>query len=271
MTGKHSSGGAAKPRRPNASWWASIATVMAAVTALGAWWFPRSSDGPPASGFSTRPDGPLSVAMIHGGQAPDCPTLFFLPQDVDEVRSALPRDEGNDTYLDSVEAWVTSAGGWRATNHIQFSVEGNLARATILTGIRINLVSRKPLTSRTELAFGECGGAEEVRYFSVDFTPTPPRLRALPSDRMNEDGTLVPVEPVEFPFTVSETDPEIFDLMVEPGPVCDCQWTATLFYTQAGKSYTTTIDDGGTPFHAVPTDHVPTYSVYDGALQRVDG
>lgn len=274
MTDNHSSGGSPRTRRFNASWWASIATVVAALITLGAWWFPRSSDGPPAGGggFSTRSEGPLSVAMIHGGQAPDCPTLFFLPQGIDEVGAAVPRDDGDsgDTYLDSVEGWVTSVGGWRATNHIQFSVEGNLARATILTGIRINLVSRKPLTSRTELAFGECGGVEEVRYFSVDFTPTRPRLRALPSDRMNEDGTLVPVEPVEFPFTVSETDPEIFDLMVEPGPVCDCQWTATLRYTQSGRSYATTIDDGGKPFHAVPTDEVPAYSIYDGTLQRVE-
>ncbi|HEX6353085.1 hypothetical protein [Actinophytocola sp.] len=221
-------------------------------------------------------EGPLSVAVLAGWDDTECPTRFFLPQDVDELGSDIPLpdeyafDEAYEAYMNSFSAWVTSAGGWQAKNSVRFSVEGNLSRATILTGIRVNLVSRAALTSRTVVSIGQCGAPAPPRYFSVDLAPTPPRVRALPGEEMDDEGNFVPVDAVDFPFTVSETDPEIFDLKVEPGPVCDCQWTATLSYVQAGRSYTTTIDDGGKPFHAVPTDDVPEYTVINGYLERVE-
>jgi hypothetical protein len=185
-------------------------------------------------------------------------------------KDSLSSDESYKHYIDTLDTWVRSAGGWRGTNAIQFSVEGNSTRATILTGLRINLVSRTSLTSRTVLSLGECGAPAPPRHFSVDFATTPPRVQALPGENLDANGDSVPVAAVSFPFTVSETNPEIFDLKVEPGPVCDCQWTATLSYTQAGTSYTTVINDvEGEPFHAVPTDHVPEYTLINGYLERV--
>ena len=83
---------------------------------------------------------------------------------------------------------------------------------------------------------------------------------------MDSDGNELDTNPVTFPFTVSDSDPEIFTLTVGPGPTCDCEWTANLAYTQDGKSYTALIDDHGKPFHAVPTDHLPTYSLVNGYL-----
>jgi hypothetical protein len=169
-----------------------------------------------------------------------------------------------------LDTWVTLAGGWRKTNWIEFSVEGSSSRATILTGLRVNLVSRTPLTSKTVLYPPPgCGGAFVPRPFAVDFNTTPPRVRALPGMTRDEQrGIWVETKPASFPFTVSETDPEIFDLYVDPGPECDCLWTATLSYTQAGQSYTTLIDDNGKPFHGVPTDHVPAYWFDNGTLKR---
>jgi len=273
-----------------------VATLLATLIALAAWWFPQSPDSPPpaagngssapssASPSSSAPsspapsDGSLSVTVVKrlGGQT-ECPVRFYLPHGIDAIKSAVPlppedfysSDESYNGYIDTLDAWVASVGGWRATNSIEFSVEGNLTRATILTGIRINLVSRTSLTSKTLLSVDGCGAPAPPRHFSVDFATTPPRVRALPGESLDADGNPVPVEAVNFPFTVSETDPEIFDLRVEPGPVCDCQWTATLSYTQAGRSYTTIVDDGGKPFHAVPTDHVPEYTLINGYLQRV--
>jgi hypothetical protein len=271
------------PARPVKSRWHSapswtgiggVATLLATVIALVAWLFPLSEDSPPtaAGGSSLTPSSaisssppssnePLSVTVVQQG---GCRDYFYLPQDIDEIRSAIPSDdaygEDYDGYINTLDAWVKSVGGWRVTNSIEFVVEGNSTRVTILTGIRINLVSRTSLTSKTVLSSDPCGGPASPRHFSVDLATTPPRVQALPETDMDADGNSVVVkEAVSFPFTVSETDPEIFNLEIESGPVCDCQWTATLLYTQAGQSYATVIDDGGKPFHAVPTDHLPDF------------
>jgi hypothetical protein len=90
----------------------------------------------------------------------------------------------------------------------------------------------------------------------------------LPGATENADGNTVKTKPVGFPFTISETEPEVFHLTVGPGPQCECLWTAALSYTVGGKSYTALIDDHGKPFHGVPTDHVLTYSLING---RLDG
>jgi hypothetical protein len=199
--------------------------------------------------------------LVHQGE---CPDRFYLPQRLDEIRSAIPPPpedfySNEDTYygyIGTLGTWTSSVGGWRETNAIQFSVEGNSARATILTGIRVNLVSRASLTSKTVLAVGECGGSVIPRRFSADLTATPPRVRALPGESLDADGNSVLEAAVSFPFTVSETDPEVFDLEIEPGPACNCEWTATLSYTQAGRSYTAVIDDNGEPFHSVPVSRI---------------
>lgn len=272
----------AKSRWYSASWWTGVGGVAALVATLigfAAWWFPQSPDSsPPAAGggssVSSSSDGPLSVTVLKRGGEADCPLRFYLPQDIDAIKEAVPLppdDYSDESYINTLEAWVESVGGWRATNSIEFSVEGNSVRATILTDIRINLVSRTSLMSKTLLSLGECGAPAPPRHFSVDFAATPPRVRALPGEDLDAEGNPVPVEAVNFPFTVSETDPEIFDLrVVEPGPVCDCQWTATLSYTRAGRSYVVTIADiDGKPFHAVPADHVPEYTLINGYLERV--
>lgn len=160
-----------------------------------------------------------------------------------------PSDTAVENYLRALNAWVTSVQGWPETDWIEFSVEGNSSRASILTDLQVNLISRTPLTDKTEVSMKVCQSSPgSVRHFKADLNTTPPRVRAVP----DTTNTTSKTKPVTFPFTVSETDPEIFDLAVGSGPECDCQWTATLSYTQAGRSYTALIDDDGKPFHAVP-------------------
>jgi hypothetical protein len=213
--------------------------------------------------------------VLRGGSAGCADPRFYLPQDLGQIRSAGPMppadfrnsDAVYNSYVRTLAAWVTSSGGWPATNSIRFSVENSTHQATILTGMRVNLISRAPLASRTVLSLSECGGAVSPRPFSVDFGAAPPRLRPLPGETTGPTGNAVATRPVDFPFTVSDTDPEIFDLDVADGPVCDCLWTVTLSYIQVGRSYLVQIDDHGMPFHAVPTDEVPAYTLINGILE----
>jgi hypothetical protein len=299
--------GPPQPRRSSGSgwhsagWWAGaggLATVLAALVAIAAWWFPRSPNEPAApasptasapiatsgitsttaSTSSTQEPPPLAVSLLEHGGSCGFAQVFYLPQDVDEVSAQMPQpppdfeysDVNYEAYLDTLDAWVRKVGGWPATNAIRISVEGGSGRATILTGLRVNLVRRNELPSKTVITFAECGGGLLPPHpFSIDFNATPPSIQALPGETENADGTTSPAKAVDFPFKVSETDPEVFDLDVEAGPVCDCLWTVTLSYTQGGKSYTVVIDDNGEPFHAVPADNVATYHLVDGVLEPV--
>ncbi len=283
------------PRAPpgsrwhSAPWWAGIgglATLLATVIAIVTWWFPRGQDSSaPAptgsaggTGSPSAFDGPLPVTVLAGGSSPGCeaPGRYYVPLSIDEIKSVMPMPppdfhtaNNGQTYVDYVgalEAWVTSANGWPETDWIRFSVEGNSSRVSILTGLRVNLISRAQLASKTVLSLEECGGIGVPRPFIADFSTTPPRIQALPGTTEDADGNTVKTKPATFPLTVSDTDPEIFELTVGPGPECDCLWTATLSYTQGGESYTALIDDHGKPFHGVPTDHLPTYSLVNGTL-----
>jgi hypothetical protein len=293
--------GPPQPRRSSGSgwhsagWWAGaggLATVLATLVAIGAWWFPRSPNEPAApaeptasapittSGItsttaSTQEPPPLAVSVAAGSSACRLPE-FYLPQDVDEVNAQMPRpppdflnaEVSNRAYLDTLDAWVRKVGGWPVANSLGISIEGGSRRATILTGLRVNLIRHNDLTSKTVVSFaGSCGGDLLPHPFSIDFNATPPSIHALPGETENPDGSTSPVKAVDFPFKVSETDPELFDLDIEAGPVCDCLWTVTLSYTQGGKSYTVVIDDNGEPFHAVPAGDVATYHLVDGVLE----
>lgn len=134
-------------------------------------------------------------------------------------------------------------------------------------GTWVNLVSRQQLISKTVLSLEECGGVEPPHPFTADFGGATPRVQPEPGVTEGPDGNMGVTEPIDFPFTVSETDPEIFRLTVAPGPQCDCRWTASLSFAQCGTSYTALIDDDGIPFHGVPADQLPTYSLVNGYLE----
>jgi hypothetical protein len=267
----------------SASWWAGVggvATVLAAVLALLAWWFPRSAGAPPTSAAaSSAPRGPLPLTLLSSASTDDCggPGRFYLPHSVGDVPGDIPEvpgptaDEAEfDAYAENLSSWTAANGGFTRTNWIEFSVEGNSSRASILTALRVNIVSRSPLTSKTIITIEECGGLAPPRPFEADFTAHPPRVRSLPGETEDADGNVIGTPPANFPFTVSDSDPEIFTLAVGPGPACDCAWTANIDYTQDGKSYTAPIDDHGQPFHAVPTDDLPAYRPMSGRNQDSD-
>ncbi len=271
VPGDQRSSPAPHSRWHSAPWWAGIgglATVFATFIGMAAWWFPRAPDSP-------SPNGPLFVTVLNQGGLDNCgDSEFYVAKSFDEIKSVMPmpppdlyREEA--AYERRLQTWVTSVGGWKKTNWIEFSVEGGSSRVSILTGLRVNLVSRTHLTSKTVLSLnGGCGGVAPPRPFVADFNTTPPRVEAVSGKTEDAAGNLVDAKPVTFPFKVSATDPEIFNFSVGPGPECNCLWTVTLFYTQAGRSYRKLIDDNGQPFHGVPTDHVPEYNLWCVAAHR---
>jgi hypothetical protein len=60
-----------------------------------------------------------------------------------------------------------------------------------------------------------------------------PRLTARPGRDVDDTIT----EPVkDFPFKVSDSDPEYFEFDIAPGPACLCSWKIALDWTSRGRS-----------------------------------
>ncbi|MFE0379181.1 hypothetical protein ACFW1M_27195 [Streptomyces inhibens] len=82
----------------------------------------------------------------------------------------------------------------------------------------------------------------ETRGFTTDLDADHPVLRPL-------DGP-------DFPFTVTSSDPELFE--VHPAASAfEIEWHLELEWSSAGRHGTLTVDDGGRPFHFVPRPRAP--------------
>ena len=100
-------------------------------------------------------------------------------------------------------------------------------------------------------------GAVAVRTFFVNLDRTPPSLMYSSGDEP------APGErPVEFPYQVSATEPEVF-LIIGEVTRSDVTWVAELSWVSGGRRGVTVIDDDGTPFrtaarsNATPYDFTP--------------
>ncbi|MEV6347665.1 hypothetical protein [Actinoplanes sp. NPDC051851] len=249
----------------------AVMAALVAVVVIATRRTPSTGAPPPAE---TPLSAPIMTRVANRGFDIDCPaSIYYFPGTAHALRSALPRSLTPDDAINhspDFATWVAQAGGWRAVNWVQFTVQNNSANAAILTGLSIDVTNRHPLTSRTRIAdISDCGSAMLPRAFTVDFGAHPPRVTAMRGE--DEYGTSLPA--TKFPFKVSATDPEVFDLCIAEGPAEDIEWTATLEYTQDGVGRQAVISDDGRPFHSVPQDDRPDPPAYllrdGGGLRRV--
>jgi hypothetical protein len=232
----------------------------------------------PLSGVNASAvDGPASTTrsivtrVVDRGETLECSSQeYYFPVDGATLEMTLPKTMTHDDaykYTPRFAQWVTNQNGWRQTNWLRFTVQNKLESAVVLTGLSINIVGEESLTSKAKIVGDDgCGAPAVPRTFGVDFAKRPPKLDAIAG--RDENGKTIPA--IKFPFKVSSTDPEVFDLTVTAGPEADIRWTASLAYTQDGRGYEATIDDGGRPFHSVPKGAVTSYGLHeDGVLTKV--
>jgi hypothetical protein len=92
-----------------------------------------------------------------------------------------------------------------------------------------------------------CGGGIAARRYVVDLDKSNPHFEAVEEPRPGEKVT----KPVDFPYRVSSSDPEVFILEgAAKGEIIE--WKATLSWTSGGNEGATEISDGGKPFVSFP-------------------
>ncbi|MEU0481797.1 hypothetical protein ABZ260_21745 [Streptosporangium sp. NPDC006013] len=138
------------------------------------------------------------------------------------------------------------------------TLQGSSGAAVVLHAFRIEMVQRAEPTGVAITKVIQCGGITP-RNFTVDLDKPAPRPIPLPGT--DEDGN--EKDPVRFPFSVSDSDAEIFHIFGATRD-CDCRWRILVDWSSQGRKGTATIDDNGLPFRTVGIKGLPGYEVADG-------
>jgi hypothetical protein len=244
---------------------AAGAVLVAVVSGIATAWVGRIPFvNPPAEAtvapISTVASGarlPFTVASEISRA--DCETDLFTakpPRDIDFSKPLRkpPELAGSDApYGWGWKVFPAADGAPNASPaSVYVTVQGTTTTAVVLRSIDIRVVQRRIAPAGTIL-HNDCGGNITYRWLAVDLDKNPPHVNAVLDKSMVD--VLPPAspknrEPIRFPYTVSSTDPEVFEIRATTVN-CDCDWIAEMSWTSGGDSGVVTIRDGGKPFRTV--------------------
>ncbi len=237
-------------RNPTLRNWISGVTSAVVVTVVSgavlAWLNVEGEPDEPQPSPSAPADGPpFAVDVLFRGT-----TCYPYLVDADPAELVSPHtDDGRPKYTpptdDEVVAWMHQTGAVTSHGRVLVTVLGGSGKAVVLQDLAIEVVERGPARDVPQVYHIEdgCGEGEQPRLFAAELDTARPVLQPIPGRDLA--GKVIPA--VAFPFTVSETDPEIFEITADPGD-CDCSWRLRLRWVAGGRSGTLVIDDHGKPF-----------------------
>jgi hypothetical protein len=205
---------------------------------------------------------PLTVTVEHRSNG-SCNPGWVIPLPPEQLGEAPPVEAPGDPR----SRWAADLGAVNAQSTIaEVTVQGTSERAIILTGITIDIVSRRAPVSGTHVAEA-CGDAFFARYFDVNLDADPPTVGPSVDQRVEVflEGTEEP-DTIDFPYTVDAGDPELFSLLARTGS-CDCEWTATLHWRDGDSEGETAITEDGQPFRVTAATGPMYANYYGGRLE----
>ncbi|THA29901.1 XRE family transcriptional regulator [Streptomyces sp. A1277] len=155
----------------------------------------------------------------------------------------------------STRGWARSLGGVDGGSmKLELTVQGTSQQAVVLTGLHVRVLSRRAPLQRPAFSMGEgCGSGIEPQSFDIDLDNSRPALTPVAGKQGDET---VPAK--DFPFQVSSSDVEVFDLDAHVEGH-DVSWYLELEWSSGGRKGTLRIDDGGTPFRTSSIAGRPEY------------
>jgi hypothetical protein len=241
---KVKAGAAATGQRTAAILGAVVAGTLTAV--LTAWVVPllRPDD-------SSSDSAPLNVAVDKWLDR--CTTNWFVPRPPDEIdfsaqpATTLPYDDPDAFEWPGLP--VAAGGSSASPTEVIATVQGRTGTRVVLTDIDVRVHERRPAPAGTVLDKA-CGDPGAFRWLQADLDSDPPVVSPVVDEDAAEPGERV--EPIEFPYIVSSTQPETFIIEAETDG-CDCTWTARLVWQSEGRTGVVVIDDDGRPFRTIST------------------
>ncbi|MFF5338631.1 helix-turn-helix domain-containing protein [Streptomyces sp. NPDC013181] len=212
---------------------------------------PSVRSSPPASPTAARtesaPGGPPTVTISSYNWEEPCGQFYLLGQD--------PATVPPPPQPTSTRGWARALGGVDGgAMKLELTVQGPSAQAVVLTGLHVRVLSRRAPVRQAAYSMGDgCGSGIEPQSFEADLDDSRPVLKPVAGKQGDE---VVPAK--DFPFRVSSSDVEVFDLDVHVEGH-DVSWYLELEWSSGGRTGTVRVDEGGKPFRTSSIAGRPEY------------
>jgi len=167
------------------------------------------------------------------------------------------------------ETWARKLGAVASsTDVLSMTLQGKATAAVVLERLVVHVVARRPPITAGAAYFVDtgCGGGVSPRLFEVDLDTDP----SVAVPREGVDDAQNPIPAMSFPFKISSTDPEVFQVYAY-AMRCDCSWYLDLAWTYDGRTSMIKIDDNGQPFRTAGVDRLSQFSYQNGRWIRMQG
>ncbi len=209
----------------------------------------------PSSSASASPTGSASAGSgtsAGGGQNSAGPTgdsdavpltvdvrpyVYDSPCSQHFLVDSEPEHVGPPAGEQDAQRWSKAYGAISSNEQrVALTVQGTGEETVVLKALHIRVISKGAPPGWNEYAMGSgCGGDVQTRSFDADLDKGSPSLTVANGQR-------------DFPYSVSESDPEVYYVTVHT-TAYDVRWDLALDWSSGSRSGTVRIDNGGTPFH----------------------
>ncbi|MDK0520197.1 helix-turn-helix transcriptional regulator [Streptomyces sp. ML-6] len=208
-------------------------------------------------GGGGKADGgvPLTATISSYNWDDPCDQFYVLDQEPDDVPPPPPSQERR--------SWARALGGVDGGRmKLEITVQGKSGQAVVLNGMHVRTLSRKAPLPWSAYSMGEgCGSGVTPQTFDIDLDDNRPTLTPVAGHRGDEQ-----VPPKDFPFRVSSSDVEVFDLDAHVEGH-DVSWYLELEWSSGGRQGTLRIDDHGKPFRTSSIKTRPMYIYWHDTAQ----
>ncbi|MFC9831100.1 helix-turn-helix domain-containing protein [Streptomyces albogriseolus] len=194
------------------------------------------------SGEGQKSGVPVTVrAEPYAWESP-CSQRYLADKPASEMKPP-PLEEG-------AAAWVAAHGAVSSgQQYLRLTVQGTGPETVVVDGLTVRVAGKRAPLAWNDYAMAYpgvgCGGGVQTRAFAVSLDSARPSLTPEPG---NED----------FPFKVSESDPEVYYLTASVSAY-DVDWYLELKWSSGDRSGTLTVDDEGRPFRTSGNKGRPAY------------
>ncbi|MFD9207101.1 helix-turn-helix domain-containing protein [Streptomyces sioyaensis] len=199
----------------------------------------EAGDRAPDSGTADRSGLPVSVDVRPYIWEDPCSQRYLVDRDPGEMPPP-PAEQ-------HARGWISALGAVSADSQlVQVSVQGAGDETVVLHALRVRVVgsSAPPAWNAYSMGVG-CGGGITPKVFGVSLDAAQPRIAPQGGQR-------------DFPYKVSERDPEVFKVIARAGS-SDVRWYLELEWSSGNRHGTLRIDDNGEPFHTSGMAGRPQY------------
>ncbi|MFH8476855.1 transcriptional regulator [Streptomyces sp. NPDC018000] len=198
-------------------------------------------------GAQTGGGVPLSATISSYNWEAPCNQYYVLDQKPDDVPPPPPPQD--------TRGWARALGGVDGGQMLlEVTVQGKSGEAVVLNGLHVRTLSRKAPLPWSVYSMGDgCGSGITPQSFDIDLDDIRPAVTPVAGQQGDER-----VPPKDFPFRVTSTDVEVFDLDVHVEGH-DVSWYLELEWSSGGRKGTLRIDDGGKPFRTSSIKARPSY------------